>query len=169
MALNSQHKRVSKNRVSLTYDVETNGAVEKKELPFVVGVVGDFAGHKPEHEKEEVDYRSFIDLDKDNFDSVMSKVDPQLSYKVDNKLTDSDEQFEVNLSFKSMKDFEPVNVARQIEPLRQLMDIRSQLKELLSKADRSRDLEKLLKEILQNQEASASLISELGLAKEGDA
>ncbi|MCL6271440.1 type VI secretion system contractile sheath small subunit [Sansalvadorimonas sp. 2012CJ34-2] len=168
MALNSQHKRVSKNRVSLTYDVETNGSVEKKELPFVVGVVGDFAGHKPEHEKDEVDYRSFIDVDKDNFDSVMSKVDPQLSYKIDNKLTEADDQFEVNLSFKSMKDFEPANVARQIEPLRQLMDIRNQLKELLSKADRSRDLEKLLKEILQNQEASASLISELGIAKEGE-
>ncbi|MGY0217409.1 type VI secretion system contractile sheath small subunit [Endozoicomonadaceae bacterium StTr2] len=168
MALNSQHKRVSKNRVSLTYDVETNGAVEKKELPFVVGVVGDFAGHKPEHEKEEVDYRSFIDLDKDNFDTVMNKVDPQLKYKVENKLTDSDEEFEVDLSFKSMKDFEPVNVARQIEPLRQLMDIRNQLKELLSKADRSRELEKLLKQVLQNQEAGASLIKELGLSANGE-
>ncbi len=175
MALNSQHKRISKNRVSLTYDVETNGATETRELPFVVGVVGDFAGHKPEHEKEEVDFRSFIDIDKDNFDTVMSKVDPKLSYKVDNRLTangdeESTEEFEVNLSFKSMKDFEPVNVAKQIEPLRELMEIRNQLKELLSKADRSRDLEKLLKEILQNQEASSSLISELGLGKaEGEA
>ncbi|MRI32656.1 type VI secretion system contractile sheath small subunit [Endozoicomonas sp. OPT23] len=175
MALNSQHKRISKNRVSLTYDVETNGATENRELPFVVGVVGDFAGHKPEHEKEEVDFRSFIDIDKDNFDTVMSKVDPKLSYKVDNRLTasdgqESDEEFAVNLSFKSMKDFEPVNVAKQIEPLRELMEIRNQLKELLSKADRSRDLEKLLKEILQNQEASSSLISELGLGNaEGEA
>lgn len=169
MALNSQHKRISKNRVSLTYDVETNGNVEKKELPFVVGVVGDFAGHKPEHEKDEVDYRSFIDVDKDNFDTVMSKVDPQLSFEIDNKLTGQDEQFEVNLSFKSMKDFEPANVARQIEPLKQLMDIRNQLKELLSKADRSRDLEKVLKQILQSEEATASLVDELGLKKEGDA
>ncbi|WP_281647033.1 type VI secretion system contractile sheath small subunit [Parendozoicomonas sp. Alg238-R29] len=169
MALNSQQKRISKNRVSLTYDVETNGSLEKKELPFVVGVVGDFAGHKPEHEKDEVDYRSFIDVDKDNFDSVMNKVDPQLSYKIDNKLTDADDQFEVNLSFKSMKDFEPANVARQIEPLKQLMDTRNQLKELLSKADRSRDLEKLLKQVLQSQEATSSLIDELGLKSGEDA
>ena len=170
MALNSQHKRISKNRVSLTYDVETNGTTETRELPFVVGVVGDFAGHKPEHEKEEVDFRSFIDIDKDNFDTVMNKVDPKLSYTVDNRLTDNNEEFEVNLSFKSMKDFEPVNVAKQIEPLRELIDIRNQLKELLSKADRSRDLEKLLKEILQSQEASSTLISELGLSEtEGDA
>ena len=168
MALNSQHKRISKNRVSLTYDVETNGSMESKELPFVVGVIGDFAGHKPESEKEEVDFRNFIDVDKDNFDTVMSKVDPQLRYRIDNKITDSDEQFEVNLSFKSIRDFDPVNVVRQIDPLRELMDIRNQLKELLSKADRSRELEKLLKDILQNQEASKALISELGLNAGGD-
>ena len=77
MALNSQHKRVSKNRVSVTYDVETNGAVETKELPFVVGVIGDYSGHR--QDKQEVDERTFYNVDKDNFDgdkSFKSSVKP---------------------------------------------------------------------------------------------
>lgn len=168
MALNSQHKRVSKNRVSITYDVETNGAVETKELPFVVGVIGDFSGHKPENEKTDLDEREFTGVDKDNFDSVMGQVAPQLSYKVDNKLADDDSQFEVNLSFNSMKDFHPENLVEQIDPLKKLVETRNQLKVLLSKADRSRDLEKLLKEVLQSTEAIQGLAEELGVGKGGD-
>ncbi|WCE31019.1 type VI secretion system contractile sheath small subunit [Vibrio sp. SCSIO 43137] len=165
MALNSQHKRVSKNRVSITYDVETNGAVETKELPFVVGVIGDFSGHKPEDQKTDLDEREFTGVDKDNFDSVMGQIGPQLSYKVDNKLADDDSQFEVNLSFNSMKDFHPESVVEQIDPLKQLVETRNQLKVLLSKADRSRDLEKLLKEVLQSTEAIQGLAEELGVGK----
>ena len=165
MALNAQHKRISKNRVSITYDVETNGAVEKRELPFVVGVVGEFSGDKPENQKDEVDFRNFIDIDKDNFDTVMATIDPQLSFKVDNKLVDDDSEFNVDLSFKSMKDFEPANLVQQIEPLRKLLEVRNQLRELLAQADRSRDLEKLLKEVLQNTEALGSLSDELGIEK----
>lgn len=74
MALNSQHKRVSKNRVSITYDVETNGATETKELPFVVGVIGEFSGHKPESEKVDLEEREFTGVDKDNFDTVMEQI-----------------------------------------------------------------------------------------------
>ncbi|GLO63053.1 type VI secretion protein [Vibrio sp. MACH09] len=168
MALNSQHKRVSKNRVSITYDVETNGAVETKELPFVVGVIGDFSGHKPEDQKADLDEREFTGVDKDNFDSVMGQIGPQLSYKVDNKLADDDSQFEVNLSFRSMKDFHPENLVEQIDPLKQLVETRNQLKVLLSKADRSRDLEKLLKEVLQSTDAIQGLAEELGVGKGGD-
>ncbi|PMM29166.1 type VI secretion system contractile sheath small subunit [Vibrio lentus] len=167
MALNSQHKRVSKNRVSITYDVETNGAVETKELPFVVGVIGDFSGHKPESEKVDLEEREFTGIDKDNFDTVMGQIHPRLSYKVDNKLANDDSQFEVNLSFRSMKDFHPENLVDQIEPLKQLVEIRNQLKVLLSKADRSRDLERLLKEVLQSADAINGLAQELGLSKEG--
>lgn len=167
MALNSQHKRVSKNRVSITYDVETNGAVETKELPFVVGVIGDFSGHKPEAEKVDLEEREFTGIDKDNFDTVMSQVHPRLSYKVDNTLVNDDSQFEVNLSFRSMKDFHPENLVDQIEPLKQLVATRNQLKVLLSKADRSRDLERLLKEVLQSADAINGLAEELGLSKEG--
>ncbi len=167
MALNSQHKRVSKNRVSITYDVETNGAVETKELPFVVGVIGDFSCHKPESEKVDLEEREFTGIDKDNFDTVMGQIHPRLSYKVDNKLANDDSQFEVNLSFRSMKDFHPENLVDQIEPLKQLVETRNQLKVLLSKADRSRDLERLLKEVLQSADAINGLAQELGLSKEG--
>ncbi|MDD1783981.1 type VI secretion system contractile sheath small subunit [Enterovibrio sp. ZSDZ35] len=167
MALNAQHKRVSKNRVSITYDVETNGAVETKELPFVVGVIGDFSGHKPDSDKVDLEEREFTGVDKDNFDSVMTQIHPQLSYKVDNKLADDDSQFEVNLSFQSMRDFHPESLVEQIDPLKQLVETRNQLKDLLSKADRSRDLERLLKEVLQSTDAIQGLAEELGVKKEG--
>lgn len=165
MALNSQHKRVSKNRVSVTYDVETNGAVETKELPFVVGVIGDYSGHR--QDKQEVDERTFYNVDKDNFDSVMKRIGPELSLKVDNVLADDDSQFEANLTFNSMKDFEPESIVAQVEPLKKLVETRNQLKVLLSKADRSRDLEKLLKEVLQSADTINALSDELGLVKEG--
>lgn len=168
MALNSQHKRVSKNRVSITYDVETNGAIETKELPFVVGVIGEFSGHKPDSEKVDLEEREFTGIDKDNFDSVMSELHPRLSFKVDNKLViDSNSQFNVDLNFRSMKDFSPENVVEQIEPLKKLVETRNQLKVLLSKADRSRDLERLLKEVLQNTVVIQGLAEELELNKAG--
>ncbi|HDZ3730561.1 type VI secretion system contractile sheath small subunit [Vibrio harveyi] len=165
MALNSQHKRVSKNRVSITYDVETNGAVETKELPFVVGVVGDYSGHK--QDKEDVEDRTFYNVDKDNFDTVMKRVGPELSLKVDNVLVDDDSQIEASLKFSSMKDFEPEAIVEQVEPLKKLVETRNQLKVLLSKADRSRDLEKLLKEVLQSADTIKALSDELGIQKEG--
>ncbi|MCG7586591.1 MULTISPECIES: type VI secretion system contractile sheath small subunit [Photobacterium] len=165
MALNSQHKRVSKNRVSITYDVETNGQTETKELPFVVGVIGDFSGHKPESEKVDLEEREFTGVDKDNFDTVMEQINPSLSYKVDNKLADDNSQFEVNLNFKSMKDFHPEHLVENIDPLKQLVETRNQLKVLLSKADRSRDLERLLKELLQSTDAIQHLAGELGVEK----
>ena len=167
MALNSQHKRISKNRVSITYDVETNGAVATKELPFVVGVVGDFSGNKSESEKIDCEERQFTLIDKDNFDTVMGRIEPRLSYKVDNKLANDDSQFEVNLSFRSMKDFHPEYLVNQIEPLKQLVETRNQLKLLLSKADRSRDLERLLKDVLQSTDAINGLAEELALNNEG--
>ncbi len=98
----------------------------------------------------------------------MGQIGPQLSYKVDNKLADDDSQFEVNLSFRSMKDFHPENLVEQIDPLKQLVETRNQLKVLLSKADRSRDLEKLLKEVLQSTDAIQGLAEELGVGKGGD-
>jgi type VI secretion system protein ImpB len=163
VALNSQHKRVSKNRVSITYDVETNGAVETKELPFVVGVIGDFSAHK--EDREDLEDRTFYQVDKDNFDTVMKRVGPELKMKVDNTLSDDDSQFEAALKFNSMKDFEPDAIVGQVDALQKLADTRSQLKTLLAKADRSRDLEKLLKEVLQSADTINALSSELGIDK----
>ncbi len=166
MALNSQHKRVSKNRVSITYDVETNGALETKELPFVVGVIGDFSAHKDD--REELEDRTFYQIDKDNFDTVMKRVGPELKLKVDNTLSDDGSQFEAALSFNSMKDFEPDALVEKVEPLKKLSETRQQLKTLLSKADRSRDLEKLLKEVLQSADTINALSNELGVEPKGD-
>ncbi|WP_027858909.1 type VI secretion system contractile sheath small subunit [Marinobacterium jannaschii] len=165
MALNSQHKRVSKNRVSITYDVETNGAVETKELPFVVGVLGDFSAHK--EDREDFEDRSFYQVDKDNFDTVMKRVGPELKLKVDNTLSDDGSQFEAALQFNSMKDFEPDAIIGQVDALQKLADTRSQLKTLLAKADRSRDLEKLLKEVLQSADTINALSSELSIDPKG--
>ncbi|MFC6670684.1 type VI secretion system contractile sheath small subunit [Marinobacterium aestuariivivens] len=166
MALNSQQKRVSKNRVSITYDVETNGAVETKELPFVVGVMGDFSAHRSD--REELEDRTFYQVDKDNFDTVMKRVGPELKLKVDNTLSNDGSQFEAALKFNSMKDFEPDAIIGQVEALQKLADTRAQLKTLLAKADRSRDLEKLLKEVLQSADTINALSSELGIDAKGD-
>lgn len=167
MALNSQHKRVNKNRVSITYDVETNGAVETKELPFVVGVLGDFSADR--EDKPDVADREFFQIDKDNFDTVMKRVGPELKMKVDNVLVDDNSQIEANLTFDSMKDFTPDAIVEKVDALKQLVDTRNQLKVLLSKADRSRDLEKLLKEVLTSAETIKSLSDELGLNSEENA
>jgi type VI secretion system protein ImpB len=167
MALNSQHKRVNKNRVSITYDVETNGALETKELPFVVGVMGDFSAHK--EDRPDVADREFYQVDKDNFDQVLNRVGPKLSLKVDNVLADDNSQIEANLDFKSMKDFTPEAIVEKVDVLKKLVDTRNQLKVLLSKADRSRDLEKLLKEVLQDAETINSLSQELGINAGGAA
>lgn len=161
MALNSQHKRVSKNRVSITYDVETNGALETKELPFVVGIVGDFSADR--EDKPDAADREFFQIDKDNFDTVLNRVGPELKMKVDNVLTDDNSQIEANLSFSSMKDFTPEAIVEKVDVLKNLVETRNQLKVLLSKADRSRDLEKLLKEVLTSADTIKSLSDELGL------
>ena len=167
MALNSQQKRVSKNRVSITYDVETNGAVETKELPFVVGVLGDFSADR--EDKPDPADREFFQIDKDNFDTVLNRVGPELKMKVDNVLTDDNSQIEANLSFSSMKDFTPEAIVEKVDVLKNLVETRNQLKVLLSKADRSRDLEKLLKEVLTSAETIQSLSDELGLNSGDDA
>lgn len=132
-------------------------------MPFVVGVIGDFSGHKAESDKIDLEEREFTGVDKDNFDAVMGQISPSLSYKVDNKLANDDSQFEVNLKLSSMNDFHPERLVQQIDPLKKLVETRNQLKELLSKADRSRDLERLLKEVLQSTDSIQHLAEELGV------
>lgn len=167
MALNAQQKRVSKNRVSITYDVETNGAVQTRELPFVLGVIGDYSADRTD--KEPVEDRTFYQVGKDNFNDVLKRVAPRLTYKVPNRLQDDGSEIEVDLQFSSMKDFEPDALVEKVEALRNLAKTREQLMTLMSKADRSRDLEKLLKEILQDQDLVKSLGDELGVsAGKGD-
>lgn len=164
MALNAQHKRVSKNRVSITYDVEDGGSAQKKELAFVTGMIGGYSGDR--EDKEALEDRTFYTVDKDNFNDVMKRVGPQLTYTVENKVQDDGSEFEVSLDFKSMKDFEPDAIADKVEPLRKLAETREKLMTLVAKADRSRDLEKVLKEILQDGDLVKALGEELGVGKE---
>ena len=153
--------RVRKPRVHIIYDVETEGAVVQKELPFVVGVMGDFSGDPTEPLKPLND-RKFVQIDRDNINDVMAKMTPGLRMKVENTLADDGSQMSVELAFKSMDDFEPAAVVEQVEPLKKLLDVRNQLRDLLSKADRSQDLENLLEQILTNQEQLDTLNKQLG-------
>src|SRR6202012_2189452 len=128
-----QHKldRVRSPRVHITYDVETGGAIELKELPFVVGVLGDFTG-MPTEPLPKLKERKFVEVNPDNFDSVLEGMKPHLSFAVENKLSDNPDapQLKVDLKFKSMDDFSPENVAQQVKPLRELMDLRTKLSNL---------------------------------------
>lgn len=159
-------KRVRKPRVHITYDVETEGAVVEKELPFVVGVVGDFSGHPVEKLKPLKD-RKFIQIDRDNFDGVMKRMTPGLNIRVENTLSDDGTEMPVQLKFESLSDFEPTQVAKQVEPLRKLLETRDKLRDLLTKIDRSEDLENVLEQVLQNTEDLKKLSSELGVEVPG--
>ena len=154
-------KRVRSPRVHITYDVETNGAQEVKELPFVLGVLGDFSGDS-NVPKKSLKERKFVDLKKDKFDQVMARIEPGVKMKVENTLEGNGKEFAVDLKFRSMEDFEPARVAEQIEPLRKMMETRNQLRDLLAKADGSEKLESLLEQILQDNEALSNLRNELG-------
>lgn len=154
-------KRVRKPRVHITYDVETEGAQELKELPFVVGVMGDFSGDSAVAKKSFKE-RKFVDLKKDKFDQVMARIEPAVKMKVENTLEKNGKEFEVNLKFRSMEDFEPDSVIQQVEPLRKLMETRNALRDLMAKADGSEKLESLLEKILQDEGSLAALKTQVG-------
>ena len=153
--------RVRKPRVHITYDVETEGAQVRKELPFVVGVVGDFSG-KPYEPLKPLRDRKFIQIDRDNFDDVMKRMTPGAEFKVENTLAGDDTEMAVALRFNSMDDFEPGSVVQQVEPLRKLLAVRNKLRDLMSKVDRSEDLENILEEVLRNTDKLSALAGELG-------
>src|SRR6202046_3387114 len=129
----AQHKldRVRPPRVQVTFDVEVGGAIELKELPFVVGVLGDFTGN-PEQPLPKLKERRFVEVTPDNFDSVLESMKPHLSFAVENKLSEESDagQLKVDLRFKSLEDFEPEQVARQVKPLKELLDLRTRLNDL---------------------------------------
>jgi len=154
--------RVRKPRVHITYQVETEGAVVEKELPFVVGVLGDFSGNPTQPLKPLKD-RKFVQIDRDNFNDVMARMTPGVNLKVENTLANDGSQMAVNLKFKSMEDFEPGKIVNQVEPLKKLLETRDKLRDLLTKVDRSENLEGLLENILQNTEQLKKLSGELGV------
>jgi type VI secretion system protein ImpB len=158
-----QHKldRVRRPRVQITYDVETNGAMQKTELPFVVGVMADLSG-QPKDALRPVKERKFVNIDRDNFNDVMAQANPPWPYGPQPPLGDSS-KLGVDLSFKHMDDFEPARVAEQVEPLRELLKVRQQLKQLLSRLEGNTKLEQLMDEVLNNTEKRQALARELGI------
>ncbi|HFE39612.1 MAG TPA: type VI secretion system contractile sheath small subunit [Gammaproteobacteria bacterium] len=154
--------RVRKPRVHITYEVETEGAMVKKELPFVVGVMGDFSGD-PTTPLKSLKDRKFVQIDRDNFNSAMARMTPGVSLKVENTLAGDGSEMAVDLKFSSMDDFNPENIVQQVEPLKKMQQTRDQLRDLLTKADRSEDLESVLEKVLSNEESLKSVSSELGI------
>ncbi|HEV8590730.1 MAG TPA: type VI secretion system contractile sheath small subunit, partial [Pyrinomonadaceae bacterium] len=153
-----QHKidRVRPPRVQITYDVEVGGALELKELPFVLGVMGDFVG-KPEEALPALKNRKFVEIDPDNFDQVLAGMSPRLAYTIDNKLQDDGSKMGIELKFKSMEDFEPDRVAQQVEPLRKLVEARQKLADLRSKMDGNDKLESLLEDVIGSADKQKQL------------
>lgn len=160
-----QHKidRVRPPRVQITYDVEVGGAIELKELPFVVGVMGDFTG-KPEEPLPAFKNRKFVEIDPDNFNQVMSGMKPRLAFTVDNKLQDDGGKMGVELKFNDIEDFEPDNIVKQVEPLRKLVEARQKLSDLRSKMDGNEKLESFLEDVISNADKQKELSD--ALAKE---
>jgi type VI secretion system protein ImpB len=163
-SIHEKLKRVRKPRVHITYEVETEGAEILRELPFVVGIMGDFSGD-PTEPLRPLAERKFIQIDRDNFNEVMARMTPGLNIRVDNKLADDGSQMAVALKFNSIEDFEPGRVADQVPALRALLETRNKLRDLMSKVDRSEQLESLLEQILKNENELKSLSGELGLDK----
>ena len=162
-----QHKldRVRAPRVHITYDVEIGDAIEMKEIPFVVGVVGDFSG-KPDEPLPRLKDRKFVEIDRDNFDKVLEGMKPRVSFKVDNKLTGEDTKLGVDLRFKSIDDFHPEQVADQIPPLHKLAEARRKLSDLMSKLEGNDKLEGMLQDIIASTDSLAKLGAEAGVKKE---
>jgi type VI secretion system protein ImpB len=165
MSESLQHKldRVRRPRVQITYDVETNGAMQKTELPFVVGVMADLSG-SPKEALRPLKERKFTNIDRDNFNDVMAKSAPRVTMKVDNKLTgEADSKLAVELNFNNIDDFEPSRVADQIPALKELKEMRGRLTNLLSKMEGNDKLEGMLADILANTEKAAAMAKEMGI------
>jgi type VI secretion system protein ImpB len=168
-SIHKKLERVRKPRVHLIYEVETGGAAVKRELPFVVGVLGDFSGN-PSQPLKPLRDRKFVQIDRDNFQDVMASMTPELNLRVDNTLAGDGSEMAVSLRFNSMEDFEPAKVAGQVDSLRKMLETRNRLSDLIAKADRSSDLEGLLEEALQDADAMRKLSKELGIdVQAGDA
>ena len=144
-------QRVRPPRVQLTYDVEIGDAIEQKELPFAMGVLGDFSGN-PINAQPKLKDKKFVSVDLDNFDEVMSAMAPRAVYRVPNKLTDKAGEFAVELNFNSIDDFRPESIVQQVEPLKKLLEARTKLADLRNKLAGNEVLEDILNDVLRSTE-----------------
>ncbi|MBE0658141.1 MAG: type VI secretion system contractile sheath small subunit [Bryobacteraceae bacterium] len=166
MARESVHaklERVRAPRVHVTYDVEVGDAIEIKEIPFVMGVLADLSG-KPEEPLPRLKERRFVEVTPDNFDSVLASMNPRVAFTVENKLSDDPNagKIGVDLRFSSMEDFEPEKVARQVKPLRELLELREKLSDLRGTLQGNEKLERLLQDVMSNTESLDQLKGEIG-------
>ena len=173
MAKESTQKKIGRvrpPRVNITYDVETGGAIEVRQLPFVMGVLGDFTG-QPVEPLEKLKDRKFVEVTLDNFDDVLASMKPHLQFSVENKLSDDPNagKIGVELTFNSLDDFGPDAVARQVKPLRELLDLRTKLADLRGTLQGNEKLEEILQSTLSDDEKMKKLKEEMGTAGGGDA
>lgn len=152
MAESTQHKldRVRPPRVQITYDVEIGNAIEKKELPLVVGILADLSG-KPDTPPAKLVERRFVDIDRDNFNEILSSISPRATLQVDNTISGDDSKLNVELRFNHIEDFDPVNLVKQVVPLRRLFEARQRLRDLLTKLDGNDDLDQLLQDVANTE------------------
>jgi type VI secretion system protein ImpB len=166
-SIHDKLSRVRTPRVHITYQVETEGAQVEKELPFIVGVLGDFSGN-PTVPLKPLKDRKFVQIDRDNFDDIMARLTPGVNMKVENTLKGDGGEMAVQLKFNAMEDFEPGRIVNQVEPLKKLLDTRDKLRDLLTKVDRSEDLENLLERVLQSTDQLNQLSADLGVTPPGE-
>jgi len=161
-SVNKKLERVRPPRVHISYDVEVGNAIELKELPFVMGVLGDFTG-QPEEPLAKLKDRKFVEVTPDNFDDVLASMKPHLSFSVENKLSEESDagKLGVNLHFKSMDDFEPENVARQVKPLRELLDLRTKLADLRGSLQGNDKLDEILQQTVGDKSKMDQLKAEI--------
>src|SRR6476661_8362144 len=162
-----QHRidRVRPPRVQITYDVEVGGAIELKELPFVLGVLGDFVG-KPEEPLPALKNRKFVEIDPDNFNQVLAGMKPRVAFSVDNKLQDDGSKVGVDLTFSNIEDFEPDQIVQNVEPLRKLVEARQKLSDLRSKMDGNEKLENILNDIISDTDKQKQISEAIGKKEE---
>jgi len=158
MPESTQHKldRIRSPRVQITYDVEIGDASQKKELPFIIGVLADLAG-QPAQALPKVKDRKFVEIDRDNFNDVLASIGPRAVIRVDNKLTNDGSKINVELKFNHVDDFNPTNVVKQVEPLRKLLEARQRLTDLLGKLDGNDKLDELLQSVVSNSDGLKEL------------
>jgi type VI secretion system protein ImpB len=164
MAKDSTQKkleRVRPPRVNISYDVETGGAVEKKELPFLMGVLADLTGN-PAEALPRLKDRKFVEINPDNFDAVLKSTKPRVNFQVANKLQEGGGKINVDMTFESMDDFSPDAVAQRVGPLKELLDLRTKLADLRGSLQGNDKLEEILQHTLNDAAAMKKLEGEIG-------
>jgi type VI secretion system protein ImpB len=164
---NSLQKWIGRNRpprVQITYDVEIGDAVEKRELPLVVGMLADLSG-QPAEPLPKLKERRFVEIDRDNFDEIMGKIRPRLDLSVPDTAK-GEGNLKVELNFGKFEDFHPENLVNQVPRLAKLLEARQQLRDLLAKLDGNDELDSMLDRIIQSSEELKKVQSQ---AQAGDA